>query len=157
MSNHNIKKRVTQATGLGVMIGRCSPDSQYGRADRHPTNVGCSSFKYKNDNETNHDDQRPTRKTWTWEDNHLALQCYFRSNRSQRGYRKRMIEIWKECAKFQTTSQRLTNQVRTIIQKSLFSDLELHEIHQKTHKQNYNTVPDTSSGVKQKQSNEKEL
>ena len=27
---------------------------------------------------------------------------------------------------------------------------------QKTHKQNYNTVPDTSSGVKQKQSNEKE-
>ena len=29
------------------------------------------------------------------------------------------------------------------------------EIHQKTHEQNYNTVPDTSSGVKQKQSNEK--
>ena len=36
------------------------------------------------------------------------------------------------------------------------SDLELREIHQKTLKQNYNTVPDTSSGVKQTQSNEKD-
>ena len=39
----------------------------------------------------------------------------------------------------------------------MFSDLELLEIHQKTLKLNYNTVPDPSSGVKQKQSNEKEL
>ena len=64
-----------------------------------------------------------------------------------------MIEIWQECAKFQTTA----DQVRTIIKKGWFSDLEILEIHQKTHKQNYNTVPDSSSGVKQKQSNEKEL
>ena len=67
-----------------------------------------------------------------------------------------MIEIWQEYAKFQTTSQRLADQVRTIIKKGWFSDLELLEIHQKAHKQNYNTVPDTSSGVKQKQTNEKE-
>ena len=70
-------------------------------------------------------------QTWTREDNQLALQCYFRSNHSQRGYRKRMIEIWQECAKFQTTSQRLADQVRTIIKKGWFSDLELQEIHQK--------------------------
>ena len=68
-----------------------------------------------------------------------------------------MIVIWQECAKFQTTSQRLADQVRTIIKKGCVSDLELLEIHPKTHKQNYNTVPDTSRGVKQKQSNEKEL
>ena len=68
-----------------------------------------------------------------------------------------MIEIWQECAKFQTTGQRLADQVRTIIKKGWFSDLEILEIHQKTHKQNHNTVSDTSSGVKQKQSNEKEL
>ena len=68
-----------------------------------------------------------------------------------------MIEIWQECAKFQTTSQKLADHVRPIIKKGWFSDLELLEIHKKTHKQNYNTVPDTSSGVKQKQSNEKEL
>ena len=68
-----------------------------------------------------------------------------------------MKEIWQECAKFQTTIQRLANQVRTIIKKGWFSDLEILEIHQKTHKQYHNTVSDISSGVKQKQSNEKEL
>ena len=67
-----------------------------------------------------------------------------------------MFEIWQECSTFQTTSQRLGDQVRTITKKGWFSDLELLEIHQKTLKQNYNTVPDPPSGVKQKQSNEKE-
>ena len=44
-----------------------------------------------------------------------------------------MIEIWQECASFQTTSQRLSDyiSVRTIIKKSWFSDLEILEIHQK--------------------------
>ena len=46
--------------------------------------------------------------------------------------------------------------VRTIIKKGWFSDLEILEIHQKTHKQNYNTVPDISTSNK-KISNEKEL
>ena len=62
----------------------------------------------------------------------LHYNCYFRSNSSQRGYRKRMIEIWQECASFQTTSQSLADQVRTIIKKGWFSDLEILEIHQKT-------------------------
>ena len=132
MSNHNITQRETQATGLGVMIGRCSPDSQHGRPDHHPTNVGSSFFRYINDDVRNHNDHRPKRKTGTKEDNQLALQCYFRSNPSQRRYRKRMIEIWQECAKFQTTSQRLADQVRTIIKKVWFSDLEILEIHKKS-------------------------
>ena len=155
MSNHNITQRGTQACCLGVMIGRCSPDRQHWRPGRHPTN-GCSFFRYINNNVRNHNDQRPTRKTWTREDNQLSLQSYFRSNPSQRGNRKRMMEIWQECSTFQT-SQRLADQVRTIVKKGWFSDLELLEIHQKTHKQTYNTVPETSSGVKQKQSNENEL
>ena len=61
-----------------------------------------------------------------------------------------MIEIWQECASFQT-SQRLADQVRKIIKKGLFSNLEKLEIHQKTNKQDNNTVPDTSRVVKQKQ------
>ena len=132
MSNHNITQRGTQATGLGIMIGRCSPDSQHGRPDRHPTNVSCSFFNYINDNVINHNEQRPKRRTWTREENKLVLECYFRSNPSQRGYRKRMIEICQECSTFQTTSQRLADQVRTITKKGWFSDLELLEIHQKT-------------------------
>ena len=66
------------------------------------------------------------------------------------------MEIWQERSTFQTTSQRLADQVRTIMKKGWFADLELLEIHQKTEKQNYDKVPDTPSGVKQKQSNKKE-
>ena len=66
------------------------------------------------------------------------------------------MEIWQERSTFQTTSQRLADQVRTIMKKGWFSDLELLEIHQKTLKQNYNTVSDKPSGVKQKQYNKKE-
>ena len=122
--------------------------------DRHPANVGCSFFRYTNDNVRNHNDQWPKLKTWTREGNQLALHCCFRSNHSQRGYRKRMMEIWQECANFQTTSQRLADQVRT---KGWFSDLEILEIHQKINKQDNNTVPDSSSVVKQKQPNRNEL
>ena len=115
------------------MIGRCSPDSHHGRPDRHPTNVGCSFFRYINDDIRNHNDQRPKRKTWTREDNQPAQQCYFRSNPSQRGYKKRMTEIWQECAKFQTTSQRLADQVRTIIKKGCSSDLEIYKKNKNTY------------------------
>ena len=134
MSNHNITQRETQTTGPGVMIGRCSPDSQHGRPGRHPTNAGCSFFRYINDDVTNHNEQRPKRRTWTREENQLVLECYFRSNPSQRGYRKRMIEIWQERSTFQTASPRLADQLRTIIKKGWFSDLELLEIHKKKHR-----------------------
>ena len=73
MSNLNITKRETQATGLGVMIGRCSPDRQHRRPSRHPAIVGCSFFRYMNDDISNHNDPGPKRKTWTREDNHLAI------------------------------------------------------------------------------------
>ena len=145
MLKQNIIQHGTQASGLGVMIGRCSPESQYGRPDSHPANVGCSFFRYTNDELRNHINQRRKHKKWTREDNPLALHCYFRSNPTQRGYRKRMIEIWQECASFQT-SQKLTDQVRTIIKKGWFSDLEILEIHQKiNNEQDSNTVPDTSN------------
>ena len=103
-------------------------------------------FRYINDDVTNHNEQRPKRRTWTREENQLVLECYFRSNPSQRGHTKRMIEIWHECSTFQTTSQRLADQVRTITKKGWFSDLEFLEIHQKSVNQTYNTVPDTPSG-----------
>ena len=124
MSNHNITQRGTQATGLGIMIGKCSPDSQHRRPDLHPANVRFSFFRYMNDVVRNHSYQRPKRKTR--EDNKLALHCKFRSNFSQKGCRKRMIEIWQECANFQT-SQCLDDQLRTITKKGWFSDLEILE------------------------------
>ena len=61
-----------------------------------------------------------------------------------------MIEIWQECASFQTTSQRLADQVRTIMKKEWFSDLEILDIHKKTQSQD-STITNTLSGVNQKQ------
>ena len=46
-----------------------------------------------------------------------------------------MIDIWQECARFKTTSQRLSDQVRTIIKKDWFSDLEIPEKRQKMNKE----------------------
>ena len=67
-----------------------------------------------------------------------------------------MIKIWQEWAIFQTTSQKLADQVRTIIKKGWFSDLEILEIHQKTQTQG-STIPNTSSDANQKQHIRNEL
>ena len=68
-----------------------------------------------------------------------------------------MIEIWQEYYNFQTTSQRLADQVRTNIKKGWFSDLEMIEIQLKINDQQGNyTLPDTSNINKQKQPNRNE-
>ena len=54
-----------------------------------------------------------------------------------------MIGIWKECARFQTTSQRLVDQVRMIIKKGWFSDLEISEVHQKMNRESRQQDPNT--------------
>ena len=59
-----------------------------------------------------------------------------------------MIEIWQEYATFQT-SQRLADQVRTIIKKGLFSCLEILEIYRKTN----NEQDSKTSTNNQEQSN----
>ena len=141
---------------MGVMIGRCSPNNQH----RRPIvilQMLTFFFRYKNDDLRNHTNQRRKHKTWTREDNQFALDCYFRSKPTQRRYRKRMIEIWQECATFQTTSQRHADQVWTMIKKGWFSDLEILEIHWKiNNEQDYNTISDTPSIDNQEQSNRNE-
>ena len=49
MLKQNMPKSGTQASGSGVMIGRCFPDSQHGRPERHPANAGCSFLRYTYD------------------------------------------------------------------------------------------------------------
>ena len=107
---------------------------------------------YTNSDLKNPTNKKPKRKTWTREDNQLALHCYSKCNPTQRGYRKRMMEIWQELSIFQTTSLRLADQVRTIMKKGWFSEHEINEIHQKINDQEKrNTLPDTSNTNKQKQ------
>ena len=73
MLKQNMTQPGTQVTGLCVMIGWYSPDSQHGRSNCHPTKVSCSFFRYTNDELRNHTNQRRKHKTWTREDNQLAL------------------------------------------------------------------------------------
>ena len=151
MSNLNIKKRGTQANSLGVMIGRRSLDSQHPIVILRMLAVFFSGTCMTTLATTT---IRTKRKIWTKEDNQLALHCYFKNNPSQRGYRKRMIDLAK-CASFQTC-QRLADRVRTVIKKGWFFDLEIIEIHQKTQKED-NTIPVISSGANQKQHTRNEL
>ena len=88
ISNIIIMQHETQTTGPGVMIDKCSPDSQHGGLDDHPANVGSSFYFGTN--------QRSHHKQWTREDNKLAIHCYFKSNSTQSRPRKRMIEGWEE-------------------------------------------------------------
>ena len=64
-----------------------------------------------------------------------------------------MMEIWQELSIFQTTSQRLADQVRTIMKKGWLSELEIIEIHKKkiNDQERKNTLPDTPNISKQKQ------
>ena len=145
MTNWNIIQHGIQKIGLGVMISRCSLNSQHWEPDWHPANVDCS--RYASNEQINHSHQIPHHRKWTREDNKLALYCYFQTNPAKWGYRKRMIEIWPEFSKFRATNQRLADQVRSITKNGWFSDLETLEIHQQiyrhTHQQTPNTVTET--------------
>ena len=127
MTNRNVIQHGTQTTSLGVMIGRCSADGQHGGLVRHLTNVDCSSFRYTNDGQINHPNQRTQRRKWTRENNKLALYCYFRSKPTKKVYRKRMIEIWIEFARFKATNQRFVDQFRKITKNGRLSDLKIHQ------------------------------
>ena len=78
-------------------------------------------------------------------DNKLALRSYFRSNPTQRGYRKRMIDIWEEFTRFKITNKRLADQAKMIIKKDWFYNLEIFEIHQKVNKETCQLDPNTIS------------
>ena len=89
--NRNPNQRRTQKAGLGVLLGRCSLDRQRRGRVQHPTNVAYSFFRYTQTKGTMHlSDMK--RKTWTREYNKNVIDCYFKRNPTQRGYRKRMID-----------------------------------------------------------------
>ena len=72
-----------------------------------------------------------------------------------------MIEIWEECARFQTKSITLDNLVRTKIKKDCLSDLKIleihHQINRESRQQDPNTIIDPPNTEKQKHSNGNEL
>ena len=78
---------------------------------------------------------RRCRAKWSREMNVAAMECYFQSRRMGddgkpiRGYRKRMLELWKERG-YVASEQRLSDQVRAIEKNGWLSAVELEMIKQ---------------------------
>ena len=59
-----------------------------------------------------------------------------------------MIKIYAECTRFNTTSQGLADQVRMILKKGWFSDLEILKICGQLNSEEYEQVPLTQTETK---------
>ena len=104
MSNIEFHTNDVNGTGAcseGAASGRC-PVDQHRRPGRHPATT----------------EQRQKRLGWSKEDNKRLFQCYIRSERERRGYRKRLVALWKarniNDELTGVTEQRLADQVRQI-------------------------------------------
>ena len=54
---------------------------------------------------------RIIKMTWNKETNRAVMECYLRIEPVRRGYRKRMLEIWKGKSMVVVSEQRLADQV----------------------------------------------
>ena len=72
--------------------------------------------------------KRTPRTAWSKEVNKIAMKCFYKSEPSKRGYRKRMFAKWQEIGVFNVSEQRLADQVRAIKNNNFLSNVELEEI-----------------------------
>jgi len=69
------------------------------------------------------------RQRWQHEENKELITCWLLSNSSQRGFRKRLHSLWTERNPGRPTSEQLiAGQVRAVLQRREFSDLEIEEL-----------------------------
>ena len=84
-SNNGVNE--TEVSSNSVSPGRCTMEPQRGPG-RHAT----------------------ARKKWSKEVNKIVMRSFFKSEPNKRGYRKKMLEIWKDIGVFEVTEQRLADQ-----------------------------------------------
>ena len=68
---------------------------------------------------------------WEKGANSIFMVCFYRSDPTKRGYRKRMMKIWREMGVFEAAEQRLADQTRVIGTNGWLSEAELDEIQRK--------------------------
>ena len=132
MSNDNISDNGVNEAGAdnseGLAPGSCSVRTQ---ADpgRHPMTAK----------------KRTPRTAWSKEVNKIAMKCFYKSEPSKRGYRKRMFAKWQEIGVFNVSEQRLADQVRAIKNNNFLSNVELEEIeHEIVMEENNGTVQESN-------------
>ena len=99
----------TGTASEGLSPGRC-PIAQQGGPGRYQETAKMKKIK------------------WTKEFNKVVTECYLRIRPEIRGYRKRMVSIWKEIGLFQVTEAQLTSQARCTRERGWLSDAEIEEI-----------------------------
>ena len=67
---------------------------------------------------------RTARRKWTKEKNVEVFSCYLLSRPKQRGYRKRMLQIWLERGNTPESEQRLCDQIKAIESRGWISEVE---------------------------------
>ena len=72
-----------------------------------------------------------TKDNWPKDENRVVWECYLRSKPLERGYRKRMHQIWKEKGMKEVTEQRLCDQRKQIDEKRWLEKLEIEAIKRK--------------------------
>ena len=88
-------------------------------------NPGRSSGRATGENEHS----KRQRRKWSHADNAHVIECYYKSRPDERGYRKRMHDIWKQMHPETTmTEQGLLNQKRSIVKNNLLTNMEIQEI-----------------------------
>ena len=91
------------------------------------------NFEVETINDQKVENQKAVRQLWSKEMNKLVMSCFYRSDPTKRGYRKRMIAIWREIGAFEINEQRLADQARVIRANQWFTELELEEIRRGIH------------------------
>ena len=116
----------TKTNGEGVASGRCLMDLQRG-PDRHIDTV---------------------RKKWNKQVNIAAMECFYLSKPVDengvpiRGYRQRLHRIWMDRGLFETSEQRICDQVRAIRKNGWLTELELEAIQRRVSQEEVNENED---------------
>jgi len=77
------------------------------------------------------------RRKWQHDDNKELISCWLLSNPDQRGFRKRLLNVWNQRNPDRPASEQLlAGQVRAVLQRKEFSDLEIEEMRQVLGKSN---------------------
>ena len=98
--------------------------------DRH-TKTDNKVEQVEREEESDHEVEMMVSRRWTKEVSKLVMRCFYKSDPTRTGYRKRMIAIWRDIGTFEITEQRLVDQVRVVRANEWLTEVELQEIAKK--------------------------
>ena len=109
------------------MIDSCSFDSQRWRPDSNPANVGCSNFRYANNDRNIYSTETHQQKNWTEKPTEIHFKFILRA-------------ILHKYTRF-IASQRLADEAEMISNKVCYSDFEILEKSRRINLESMSNIP----------------